>query len=224
MTGSVVARLILKDWRLQRLPILLSIVGGVIALTAVQFGGETPMIIGAVWFFIVLILVGTMLPLVGIVNERKKQNLAFLMSLPISPLEYTAGKLVSTVGMFLVPWLTLVTVALLLIETRGIVPHGAIPITLILAALPFVSLSLLTGAALVGESEGWGMAVNVICNSSYWLVWFFLSRIPALMENVKGSIAVWNSTAVTILSSEFGFIALILGLTFYLQSRKRDFV
>jgi ABC-2 type transport system permease protein len=224
MTGSVVARLILKDWRLQRLPILLSIVGGVIALAAVQFGGETPMIIGAVWFFIVLILVGTMLPLVGIVNERKKQNLAFLMSLPISPLEYTAGKLVSTVGMFLVPWLTLVTVALLLIETRGIVPHGAIPITLILAALPFVSLSLLTGAALVGESEGWGMAVNVICNSSYWLVWYFLSRVPALMDNVKGPRPVWNSTAVTILSSEFGFIALILGLTFYLQSRKRDFV
>jgi hypothetical protein len=76
----------------------------------------------------------------------------------------------------------------------------------------------------VGESEGWGMAVNVICNSSYWLVWYFLSRVPALMENVKGPIAVWNSTAVTILSSEFGFIALILGLTFYLQSRKRDFV
>jgi ABC-2 type transport system permease protein len=224
MTGSVVARLILKDWRLQRLPIFLSIVGGVIALTVVQWGGEVPMLVGAVWFFIVLILVGTMLPLVGIVNERKKQNLAFLMSLPISPLDYTAGKLVSTVGMFLVPWLTLVSGALLLIETRGIVPHGAIPLTLILAALPFVSLSLLTGATLVGESEGWGIAVNVICNSSYWLVWFFLSRIPALMENVKGSIAVWNSTAVTILSSEFGFIALILGLTFYLQSRKRDFV
>jgi hypothetical protein len=51
-----------------------------------------------------------------------------------------------------------------------------------------------------------------------------LSRIPALMDNAKGPAPVWNSAALTILSSEFGLIALILGLTFYLQSRKRDFV
>ncbi len=87
-----------------------------------------------------------------------------------------------------------------------------------------MALCLITGAALVGESEGWGIAANVVCNSSYWLVWYFMTRIPALMVNVKSPVPVWNSTALTILSSEFGLIVLILGLTFYLQSRKRDFV
>ncbi len=49
-----------------------------------KWAGRAPMLLGSVWFFIALILVGSMLPIVGIVNERKKQNLAFLMSLPIS--------------------------------------------------------------------------------------------------------------------------------------------
>ena len=224
MMRSVAGHLILKDWRLNRLQIFLSIAGGALALTLVLWGGEAPIVVGSVWFFIALIMAGTMLPMVGIVNERKKQNLAFLMSLPISPLEYTTAKLLSTVGMFLVPWLTLVIGALLLIETRGILPHGAIPMALILAALPFLGLCIITAAALVGESEGWSIAANVVCNSSYGLVWYFLSRVPALMDNAKGPKPVWNSTALTILGSEFGFIVLILGLTFYLQSRKRDFV
>jgi len=34
----------------------------------------------------------------------------------------------------------------------------------------------------------------------------------------------WNSTVLAILGGEFGLIALVLGLTFFLQSRKRDFV
>src|SRR6202041_1828744 len=101
-------------WRLNRVQILICIAAGAAALILTQLGGEGPMLIGTVWFFIALILVGTMLPITAIVNERKKQNLAFLMSLPISSLQYTTGKLVSTVGMFLVPWLALVTGGLLL--------------------------------------------------------------------------------------------------------------
>jgi hypothetical protein len=95
---------------------------------------------------------------------------------------------------------------------------------LILAGLPFMGLCLITCAALVGETEGWGIAANVLCSSSYGLVWYFLSRIPALMVNAKGPVPVWNSAVFTALASEFGVIVLFLGLTFYLQSRKRDFI
>jgi len=226
MKGSVAGHLILKDWQLYRMPIALSIVGGVMSLAIFQWGGgwEGTMVVGSVWFYVALILVGTMLPLVGIVNERKKQNLAFVMSLPISPIQYTTSKLVSTVGMFLVPWLTLTISGLMLVEARGIVPRGSIPMMLILDAMPFVGLCIITGVALVGESEGWGIAANVFCNSSYGLVWYFLSRVPALMVNTKGPVPVWNSTVLSVLSAEFGSIVLILGLTFYLQSRKRDFI
>lgn len=224
MTGSIVGQLILKDWRLNRLQIFLSIGAGLIALGVVLRGGEGPIVAGAAWFFISLVLVGTMLPISGIVNERKKQNLAFLMSLPVSSIQYTTAKLISTVGMFLVPWVTLVITAVVLIQTRGIVPPGAIPIALILAGMPFVGLCILTGAALIGESEGWGIAANLACNSSYGLVWHFMTRVPGLMADVKSPVPVWNATVLKFLGGELGLIVLILGLTFFIQFRKRDFV
>ena len=226
-SAELVWRLILKDCRLQRGQFVFTIAGGAISLAVlsiVQLRSEAPVVVGTVCFFIAIILSAHMVPLVGIVNERKSRNLAFVMSLPISSIQYTAAKLISTLVMFLVPWLMLVASALLLIEVRGIIPRGSIPVALILVLLPLVGLSLITAAALIGESEGWGIAANVFCSSTYGLTWYFLSQVPALMGPAKGPVPVWNGTALSILGGELAFVVLLLGLTFYLQSRKRDFV
>jgi hypothetical protein len=224
MRGSVVGQLILNDWRLYRGQIVFSIAGGAIALAIVQWRQEAPIIVGAICFFSALILVGHMLPIAGIVNERKKQNLAFLMSLPMSCIQYTTAKLISTFVMFLIPWFTLVTAAVLLVQTRGFIPRGYIPIVVILAFFPFIGTCLITGAALVGETEGWGLGANVFCNIGYSLVWPFLIQIPGLMANANGPKAVWNSAVLKVLGAELGLSVLILALTFYFQSRKSDFV
>ena len=224
MRLRVVWQLIRKDWRLYRLQILFTIVAGAVSLAIVQWGGQTPVVVGGVFFFMALILVGHMLPLLGIVNERKNKNLAFLMSLPISSIQYTTSKLISNVAMFLIPWLTLVAAAVLLVEVRGMIPRGSIPVLLILSLLPFLGFCLITGAALVGESEGWGIAANVFCSSTYGLIWYFLTQVPALMENAQKAAPVWNSTALKILGAEVLMVPVMLGLTYFFQSRKRDFV
>lgn len=224
MTGSVVRHLILKDWRLYRNQILFSVLAGAIALCVVQRGTETAVVVGSVWFFISLILVGTMLPLAGIVGERKNHNLAFLMGLPITGVQYARAKLVSSLGMFLVPWLGLMAAALLFIEVRRMFPRGIIPMMLILSLLPFIGFSVLTAVALIAESEGWAIAANVAVQTSYGLTWYFMSRIPGLAEHAKESMPVWNSTALEILGGEAAVVAVLLGLTLFLQSRKRDFV
>ncbi|HLH41838.1 MAG TPA: ABC-2 transporter permease [Bryobacteraceae bacterium] len=224
MRGAVVRQLILKDWALYRGQLLFSIAGGAIALGVVQWRHEAPILVGIICFFSALILVGHMLPIVGIVNERKNQNLAFLMSLPVSSIQYTTAKLISTFGMFLIPWLTLLAAAVLLIETRGFVPRAFIPLFLILAFLPFIGTCLITGVALVGETEGWGLAANVFCNIVYSLAWPFLIRIPGLMPNATVPKPVWHSNVFRVLGVEVGLIVLILALTYYLQSKKRDFI
>jgi ABC-type Na+ efflux pump permease subunit len=205
--------------------IILSIVGGVIALVVLQLGGATPFVLGSVFFFISLIFCASLLPGSNIVNERKKQTLPFLMSLPISPAQYGTAKLGATLGMFLLPWLTLVAAALWLITVRHALPNGAIPMALILALLPFIGFCISTGAALVGESEGVSIAATAAVNSSYWFVWYILSiRFPTLTRDWTAREAIWSPAVLNILAGEFALIVLILGLTLYVQSRKRNFL
>jgi ABC-2 type transport system permease protein len=224
MNGSVARHLIRKDLRFHKPVILFSIVGGAIALAIAQLGGDTALVIGTAFFFISLIFCASVLPS-NIVNERNKQTLPFLMSLPISSVQYGAAKLVSTVGMFLLPWLTLAIAALWLIAVRHAFPNGTIPLVLILAMAPFVGFCITTFTALVVESEGWTIAATAVVNSSYWLVWYLLvSRFPALTQDWKSSAVVWSPVALNILGVEFALIVVVLGLALYLQSRKRVFI
>jgi hypothetical protein len=222
--GSVVQTLIFRDWYRHRLYLLLSVAAGGLALAVFQMGGEIPMILGATWFFVSLIVLGSMLPVTNVVNERKKQTLPFLMSLPLSVFQYTSAKIVSTVAMFLVPWLALVIAAVSFVAGRRNIPHGIIPVILVLAGLTFIGFCLIAGVALVSESEGWTIAATVASNSSYGFSWYLLARNPAIRGDMQSSVVVWSSTVLTILAAELAVIAVILGLTFYLQSRKRDFV
>ncbi len=223
MRGSVVWQLMLKDWRLYRGMIVFSILFGVIGLGIVQFATEVTVVVGTVLFFIAIILVGAMLPLAGIMNERKNKNLAFVMSLPVSSVQYTTSKLWSTTGMFLIPWVTLVAAGVLLIVLRGF-PHGVIPVMIILALLPWVGLGIITAAALIGESEGWGIAANVVVQSSYGLTWYFFSRVPEIMKYNNSPVVVWSPAVLKILAIELAIVPLLLVLTYFVQSRKRDFI
>ena len=222
--NPVIKQLILKDWRLNRWQIVFTMECGAVALAILLFKTEPAVVVGSVWFFISLIFVGCMLPGTNILNERKKQNLPFLMSLPVSSVQYTTAKFLSTVGMYLVPWLTLAIAAVWFIAGRSILPHGVIPMALVLLMLPFIGFSLIMGLTLVGETEGWNILGNAVCNSSYGLTWYFIARTPVLNRDFGSKVAVWSPAVLTLLGGEFALIALILGMTFYLQSRKRDFV
>jgi len=224
MSNPVIHALVLKDWRLHRTLIASSTAGGILALAILQLKNEVAFTIGAVWFFVALILLGCMLPVGNVINERKRQNLAFLMSLPVSATQYGMAKLVSTIGMYLVPWATLVIAASAYILTRPEVPHGIIPLMFILFTLPLVGFCIVAGAALISETEGWTIAATIICNSSYGIGWYLIIRNPAINGTTKSPVPVWNSPVLMILGGEIATIVLVLGLTVYMQSRKRDFV
>lgn len=224
MNGSIIGQLILKDWRLNRVLISLTVAGGIVALVLTQFGGQVTRVLGSVWFFVALIVFSSMLPASAIVNERKKQTLAFIMSLPVSPVEYGIAKMLSVWAMFVVPWLTLLISALILVETRHIVPHGIVPLLLILSMLPLIGFCVIASTAQIAESEGWLIAASIVCNSSYWFAFYGLMNISSLAANYSRPAAVWNPAAVIVLSAELGFVALVVAATLFVQSKKRDFV
>ena len=225
MKTNVMLQLVLKDWRLQGRIIVFTILAGAVALGLLVIGGQTPVVVGAVFFFVSVVFCACLLPMQNIISERKKQTLSFMMSLPISSAQYGAAKLVSSVGMFLALWIILLGTALYMILVRHALPVGAIPAGLIIMTLPLIAFCAITGVSLVAESEAWVTAVLAVINSSYWLVWYMLvNHVPELTKTWGGPVAVWSPAVFKVIGVEFGLVFIILGLTLYLQSRKRNFI
>ncbi len=222
--SSVVRQLVWKDVQLFRTTVLGAMAFGAAGLAALLLRRETFSIVGAIVFLTALILAGALLPNWAILNERKKQTLPFIMSLPISTMQYTTSKLVSTLAMFAIPWVSLTATAIWLILVRGVLPQGTIPAMLILTLLQPLCLSVIMAMTLVGETEGWNMVANIICNSSHGFVWLAIVRTPALIANAMAPKPVWNSAVFKALGSELALIVLTLAITYFLQSRKRDFI
>lgn len=225
MRRRVILRLILKDWRLNSIVIASSVTGGLAALGVLMIGGQTAFVLGTVFFFVSMAVFGSFLPTCNIVNERKRQTLAFMMSLPVSAAQYGIAKLISTLGMFLIPWLMLIAAALYVILGRHVLPNGALPTALVLSILPLIGFCMITGTVLVTESEGWGIAATVAVNASYSIAWYLLaSRATYLTRTWTNPVAVWNAATMESLGAELAAILIVLAITTLLQSRKHDFI
>jgi hypothetical protein len=223
MSRSLVRHLIVKDFQIHRTAIVFTIIAGAAGLAILQLKGLAGLL-GIIGFFTTLIVLGSLISNASILKERKGHNLAFLMSLPISMVEYTTAKLLAALGMFMIPWLILVGAALSLILGRGDIPHGIIPVALILVTAPLIGFCIMTAVALVGESEGWFIAATIAVNVAYSFCWVLIVSNAELRDGLGSPTPIWNPTTLTVLGSEFAAIAVILAITFYLQSRKKDFV
>jgi hypothetical protein len=222
MNRALIARLILKDWYLSRTLLILIVAGGSLSVGVLYLRGETIGVIGLITSLMTAIFLSILLPMQTVVNERKNHNLAFVMSLPISPMEYTAAKVLGNFSAFVVLW-TVLAIGVLGTIARAGVFGGIIPLALVAALSPFVTFGLLLAVAIVVESEMWAVLTMGATNCAYSF-WFLLLRIPGLKEDLKSPVAIWSRPILLILAGQITIIAVALVLTFYLQSRKRSFI
>lgn len=223
MNHALVRQMIVKDWYLNRGPLVILASAGTLSIALLLLRGETAGFIGLTSAFIVMVCLGILLPMQTVVNERKKQNLPFIMSLPISPMEYTTAKILANLLAFIVLWLAIALGALATVVASG--PYGGIiPLVVVASLAPFVAFCVLLAVAIVVESETWTVMVMGTCNVSYTFIWFFLFRIPGLREELKSPVAIWSQPMVSILGVEVVAIVLAIALTFYFQSKKTDFI
>jgi ABC-2 type transport system permease protein len=224
MNYPMIKRLVLKDWYLQRWTILASLLGGAFALSIICIGGNAAFMVGLILLITALIAVGAQLAIATMVQERKEQTLCFVMSLPISYNDYTVAKLLGTLLIFLVPWILLVLGSLALFAVPHGIPHGLVPFTAIMATEILVSTCLIIAVALVTESQGWTVGAIMVGNISINLIGYYIAHLPDMAKSMAGSSVMWSSTASVALLVECAAMALILCLTFFFQSRKRDFL
>ena len=220
---AIVRHLILKDWYLNRWVIFGSLPVGLGALAIVLTGKQVAFMLSIILLCMVIVGVGAHLAMVTTINERKEQTLAFVMSLPVSWREYTAAKILANLIIFLIPWLLLTAGALGVLLLPG-ATHGLIPYTTIMAMEMFITTTLIVVAGIITESQAWTTA-GIFCSSlGINILGYVFAHLPSISRYMWGTRVLWSSTAWIVLSCELLTVPLLLGVTFYIQSRKTDFL
>jgi ABC-type Na+ efflux pump permease subunit len=219
----MVRRLILKDWYLNRWLILGSVPVGLASLAIVLTGKPIAFLFSIILLCIVITGVGAQLAMVTTINERKEQTLAFIMSLPVSWREYTAAKILANLILFLLPWLVLTAGALSMLFLPG-AAHGMVPYAAIMAVEMLVTTCMIVAAGVITESQAW-MTVAILCSSlGISVMGYIFAHLRGISAFMWGTQLRWTPTAWMVLLAELLMVPLLLGLTFYVQSRKTDFL
>ena len=224
MNAQLVKRLILKDWYFQRRPIALYTAGAVLGLIVVALGTSWSFYAGTVLLVTFMVTIGIHLAIVTVVQERTEHTLPFLMTLPISPKEYTAAKVLANLSIFLVPWLLIMAGTALLLGSEGARSGALLPFATIVLTYILASYVLVLAVAIITESQGWTLCTMGVTNLFLQFFLYWVSHLPSIERAMKGRGAVWDATALALLGAELAAIVVLLGLAFVFQARKRDFL
>ena len=221
--NAMVKILILKDWYLQRWLVGGYFAAGIVSLVILALGSQAAFYAATVLLITVLVAMSAQVVMATVVKERSEQTLPFIMTMPVSTRQYTAAKILANVLIVLVPWLALAlgTIGEFAINPKA---HGMIPFVVITLTELFVGYSLMLAVAIVTESEGWTIGMIVAGNLFLQAFLYVVSHIPSIGRNMGGTRAVWSGPVLLILLCELAAIPLILALTYYVQSKKTDFL
>jgi hypothetical protein len=218
----MVIELIKKDWYFAKRNTLLLFFLGLASVFLLTFNNRL-FYLGLVLLLSIIILIGALLITSTVVNERKNHTLAFLMSLPITYMDFTKAKMILNLSVFSLVWIILVMATIGVINYSEHLPNGLMPYASIILIELFVAFILILATALVTESETWTIIVMSITNIAVSLFMFLIASISSIKQHMESPMAVWNSTALMIIAIEIIVGLFIIGLTLYLQSRKKDF-
>ncbi len=222
MTGAMLRHWVAKDWSLNRLPIALGILGGVLSLVLIAWPSESAFYLGSVLLITVLIGTGFTVIMLTVVQERTEQTLPFVMSMPLSAADYTVIKLVGNMVLFLLPWLVLSLGTIGVILLRPTIPDGLIPFAILLLVELLTGYVMVLGVALVSESLGWSIAAVVVGNLAVQGFMYYTARVPAIAATMQADRVAWSTPASAILATEILVIVLVLVVTWRVQLMKTD--
>lgn len=229
MSASIIPQLVRKDFILNRKMILafclVSLAG--VAAIALLFGRVPPWALVNIGFLLLMspaATCGMVLLMTTIVFEKEKSTQPFIMSLPVTPWQFTIAKLLVNIGVFGAFWLVISAIALYFAFGRGFFPAGTMPFVIMVLLGAFVAYIGILSVSLWRQSMGLtvlSIALFEMGTSAYLWIVAYMEPISA---HIYGPEAVWNPTAVGIVSIQaLVAIALVIA-TLVFQGRKRDVI
>ncbi len=219
---GIVRSLILKDLQLSEKALAAYALAGILALGLIGLAKPWAFYIGSLLLLILLVAVACMSISNALLTERKEQTLAFVMSLPVSPLEFTLAKLGGNALTFLVPFLILLggTVGVTL---RTPVPDGFIVFATLVYGHVLVGFSVSLAVAMSVRSEGWNIFVMIASQVLINPFLMALGQIPSIRDVGRGEAIVWSAEALLILGAQLLVSVLAIAFTAWWHGRKAAF-
>ena len=158
----------------------------------------------------------------SLVVERKEHTLAFVMSLPVSPADFTVSKLVGNLLTFGVPFVVLLggTLAVVLLTP---LPDGLFVYALLIFAWLLFAYSISLSVAMSVESEGWAtfaMIGPMVLINPYIMG---LGQLDAIRTYTGKDAIVWTTPTVAIMTTLALLAVAVIGITTWHHARKPAF-
>lgn len=218
----LVKLLVAKDWQLFEKQLALYVSGGIAALCLLGLARNWSFYVGSMVLIIVLISAACFAISNSLIVERKERTLEFVMSLPVTPLDFHFAKLLGNIATFGVPFLVIAGGAIGVVLLTPL-PDGLVVYGLLIFGHIFLAYCVSLSIATVVESEGWNtfaMITSMVLINPFMMI---LGQIPAIADNTSKDAIVWSTPAVAILAAQVMVGMGVLAYTTIVHCRKPTF-
>ncbi|MGB3380983.1 MAG: ABC-2 transporter permease [Rhodanobacter sp.] len=218
----VIKLLVAKDWLLFQKQLAACVLAGIVALCLIGMATGWSFYLGSLLLIIVLVSASCFSISTSLLVGRKEHTLAFVMSLPVTPLDYYLAKLVGSLVTFLVPFLVMLAGTMLVILFTPL-PDGLVVLSLLIFGHVLLAYTASLSVAMAVESEGWNIFAMI---SSMVLINPFimlLGQLPAISDHVKTDTIVFGPVSVSILLGQLVVGVAVLIATGWVHCRKKSF-
>jgi ABC-type transport system involved in multi-copper enzyme maturation permease subunit len=218
----LVRLLVAKDWQLFQKQLAAYVLGGVVALCLLGAGQPWTFYLGSLLLLVVLVATACFSISTSLLVERKEQTLAFVMSLPVSPLDFTLAKLAGNLVTFGVPFL-LILAGTLAVILYSPLPDGLVVMALLVFGHVLLAYSLSLMVAMQVASEGWNTFVMIASNATINPFIMLLGQIESISSVARGDAVAWSAPALAILAGQLVLALTALGWAAWSNGRKAAF-
>jgi hypothetical protein len=214
--------LVAKDWQLFQKQLAVYVLAGLVALCFLGVGKPWTFYIGSLMLIIVTVSVACFSIATSLMTERKEQTLAFVMSLPVSPLDFTVAKLAGNLLTFAVPLLVIAGGTLAMVWFTPL-PDGLFVYSLLIYGYILLAFSVSLAVAMSVASEGWSTFAMIGSMALINPFIMALTQVPAISGRVAEDAIAWSPEAVGILTGLVLLSVAVLGTTAWYHARKPAF-
>lgn len=218
----VIKLLIAKDWLLFQKQLAAYVTAGIFALCLIGMGTGWSFYLGSLLLIVVLVAAACFSISTSLLAERKEHTLAFVMSLPITPLDFYLAKLLGNLITFFVPFLIMFIGTIAVIAFTPL-PDGLIVISILIFGFVALAYTISLSVAMAVESEGWNTFAMIGSMTLINPFIMLLGQIPEISDYLRTESIVWSLPAVSILLAQVTASVAVLVATGWVHCRKQAF-